>query len=233
MTTPLSVYSSQPMSTRTIKQNIFLAKPGDYTVLSRGTQRIFLLVKSMTPDAVWLEILDFPCLTYRDRTLTQKTSWKIAIHQLNSSSKIFVFLLHSQYIKMFALNMETHTLVPLTSFEEAPLFSKILQLSLLPAPKELIKIQGKNQTPWSPKVSIEGTPQVSVATEMWHGLWPNDLSPLSGTDVLMYFTFPEISVFPLWASIQTPKGPVTLRTIDVGHEATSPYTYSYPQIPLP
>ncbi|EPP31426.1 hypothetical protein CPC197_0825B, partial [Chlamydia psittaci C1/97] len=31
-------------------------------------------------------------------------------------------------------------------------------------------------------------------------------------------------------SIETPKGPVVLRTIDVGHNAISPYSYSIPKI---
>ncbi|WP_201457030.1 hypothetical protein [Chlamydia sp. 17-3921] len=212
-----------------IQQNIFLAKPGDYAVFSRGTQRIFVLVKSSSINSVWLEIIDFPSLLCSERNFLQETSWKSAIHHLKSPATVIVIFLSKEQLKAFSLCPKTKKLYPISNAQNIPLLIKIFKIPLTPAPKHLIKM-GKDHNPWSPKVTLEESSTASATTEALLGSWPKDLSILSEADILMYFTHPTISVFPLWASINTPKGPTVLRALSVGHEATSPYEYSLPEI---
>ncbi|WP_100933997.1 hypothetical protein [Candidatus Chlamydia corallus] len=222
------LFASQINSLRTIQENIFLAKPGDYTVLSRGSQRTFILIKLMTSETVWMEIIHFPCIAYKERSSLEQASWKTLIHQLKSPSKVFVVSVSSQGSRCFSLNTEKKKLEPLLNSDAVPFLFRIFDLPLAPAPRNLIKSKEKGATPWSPKVSFEGAPLTPVSTNAWHGLWPKDRSPLSETGILMYFTEPNISVFPLWVSIDTPKGTSVVRAVDIGHGATSPYLYSLP-----
>ncbi|ANG65747.1 hypothetical protein M787_000170 [Chlamydia gallinacea 08-1274/3] len=212
------------------KKNIFLAHPGDYAVLSKGSQKIFLLVKSISPDAVWLEITEFPHLSPSERTLVKDTPWKTLIHTLKAHKKISLIYLSYQDTRVFSFNSKTHSWIPSNQNDLNPFLSTLLHLSLRNAPTHLIKTQGKDQTPWSPKVSLNGMPSVKIPTQAKHTFWPPDTSALSGRSILMYFTVPDISVFPIWISIDTPKGEVIVRAIDVGHDATSPLTYSLPTI---
>nr|CRI42239.1 Uncharacterized protein BN1224_DC9_AO_00030 [Chlamydia pneumoniae] len=222
------LFASQTSSLRTIQENIFLAKTGDYTVLSRGSQRTFVLVKSTTPKTVWIEIIHFPCIAYKERPSLEQASWKTVIHQLESPSQVFVVSLSSEGSQFFSLNTRTKSLEPVGKSTTVPAFLQIFDLPLSPAPANVIKTKGKENKPWSPKVSFEGAPLTSISVNAWQGLWPKDRGPLSETGILMYFTQPDISVFPLWVSIETPKGTSIVRAVDIGHGATSPYVYSLP-----
>lgn len=211
------------------KRNIFLARPGDYAVFSKGSQKIFLLVKSISPDAVWLEITEFTHLSPSERTLVKETPWKTLIHTLKSNKKIsLIYLSHHQDTQVFNFNSKTCSWTPSHQNDLNPFLATLLHLSLRNAPTHLIKTQRKDQTPWSPKVSLNGMPSMKIPTQAKHTFWPPDASILSGKSILMYFTVPDISVFPIWISIDTPKGEVIIRAIDVGHDATSPLTYSFP-----
>lgn len=101
---PIRLQAASP--THTIQQNIFLAKSGDFIVFSRGSQRIFILVKSASQDSVCLEIIDFPTLLYSERNLPQETSWKTAIHQLKSPAKVTVLYLSKKKYPSFFLVFE-------------------------------------------------------------------------------------------------------------------------------
>ncbi|SPN73277.1 hypothetical protein C10C_0091 [Chlamydia serpentis] len=223
-----SFCASKITSSQIIQENIFLAQSGDYTVLSKGSQRAFILIKSTSPKVVWLEIIHFPCIIYKERALIEKVSWKTAVHELKSPSKVFVVSLSSDGTHLFSLNTRTQNLEPIVSSNEVPFFSQIFKLRLSPAPLHLIKVEGKGNKSWFPKVSFEGAPPIPVPADAWHGFWPKDGGSLSETSILMYFATPNISPFPLWANIETPKGNTIIRALDVGHGATSPYLYSIP-----
>ncbi|BAE81121.1 conserved hypothetical protein [Chlamydia felis Fe/C-56] len=223
---PCSAFSEFSHS---LKKNIFLAQTGDYAVFSKGSQKFFLFVKSASPESMWIEMTEFPHLSQQDRALIQNTPWKSLINKLLSPRRIFLISLTKQDICIFCLNPKTQELRRMQT-NDLPMFVTLLQLSLNEAPAHLIKKQGNNQSPWSPKITIEGNGSVKAPAQAWHAKWPKDSSVLSEKNVLMYFTAPEISVFPLWTSIETPKGTIVLRTIDVGHNAVSPYSYSLPNI---
>ncbi|AAP05404.1 hypothetical protein [Chlamydia caviae] len=223
---PFPAFTEAPLS---LKQNIFRARTGDYAVFSKGVQKFFLFVKSVSSDTVWIEMTEFPHLSQQDRALVQNKPWKSLIHELHSPRRVFLISLSKKDIDIFCLNPKTHQLRRLQP-EDLPIFSTLLQLSLNEAPNHLIKRQGKNQDPWSPRITIEGNCSLKTPAQAWHANWPKDSSVLSGKNVLMYFTACEISAFPLWTSIETPKGTVVLRTIDVGHDASSSYSYILPDI---
>ncbi|WP_375793157.1 hypothetical protein O1W69_03370 [Chlamydia sp. 12-01] len=223
---PFSALTEVPHS---LKQNIFHARTGDYAVFSKGIQKFFLFVKSVSSDTVWIEMTEFPHLSQQDRTLIQNAQWKSLINDLHSPRRVFLISLSKEKMHIFCLNPKTQQLRRLQS-EDLPIFSTLLQLSLNKAPDHLIKRQGKNQDPWSPRITVEGNRSVKIPAQAWHANWPKDSSVLSEKNVLMYFTACEISAFPLWTSIETPKGTVILRTIDVGYDALSPYSYTLPDI---
>ncbi|WP_348662822.1 hypothetical protein [Chlamydia vaughanii] len=223
-------YHLQAQSSHSLKTNICQAQTGDYAVFSKGQQRFFLLVKSAEANHAWIEMTEFAHLSQQERTLAKDTPWKTLIHKLTSPRKVFLIYLSSSTVNIFCVNSKTGALDLLQKDDTMPFIATLLQLSLNHAPSHLVKTQGKNQDPWSPRVSLEGrASSVKVPTQAWHATWPHDTSILSGKNVLMYFTASEISVFPVWASIDTPKGAIVLRAIDVGHEATSPYFYSLPK----
>lgn len=225
---PIRLQAASP--THTIQQNIFLAKSGDFIVFSKGSQRIFILVKSASQDSVCLEIIDFPTLLYSERNLPQETSWKTAIHQLKSPAKVTVLYLSKKNIRAFSLCSKTSQLSPISNAQDLPLLSKFFTIPLEPAPKHLIKMKQDN-LPWTPTVQIEEQ-KVSkpLTTKALHGTWPKDHTLLSETDILMYFPLPEVSVFPIWISIHLPtKGTSVLRALSVGHGSTSPYHYALPK----
>ncbi|MEF9497510.1 hypothetical protein [Chlamydia sp. 04-14] len=223
---PCSGFAESPIS---VKQNIFRARAGDYAVFSKGVQKFFLFVKSVSSDTAWIEMTEFPHLSQQDRVLIQNTPWKNLINDLHSPRRVFLISLSTKDMHIFCLNPKTQQLRRLQS-EDLPVFSTLLQLSLNEAPDHLIKRQGKNRDPWSPRITVEGSYSLKTPAQAWCANWPKDSSVLSGKNVLMYFTACEISVFPLWTSIETPKGTVVLRAIDVGHEASSPYSYTLPEI---
>ncbi|WP_038500571.1 hypothetical protein [Chlamydia avium] len=214
------------------KKNIFLARQGDYAVFSKGSQILFLLVKSTSNNAVWLEITEFSYLSPQERALVKDTPWKTLIHTLKADKKIFLIHLSHQDTAVFSFNPKTQAWIPSKQNGITPFLSTLLHLSLKNAPKHLIKTQGKgeDQIPWSPKVSLDGMHPIKVPTQAKHALWPPDASVLSGKNILMYFTVSDISVFPIWISIDTPKGAIILRAIDIGHEATSPLMCPLPII---
>ncbi|WP_139415245.1 hypothetical protein [Chlamydia abortus] len=226
---PCSAFSQSPHS---LKKNLFHAQAGDYAVFSKGGQKFFLFVKSISAETVWIEMTEFPHLSQQDRALLKNTPWKTVISHLYSPRRVFVISLSKRDLLIFSLNLKTQQLQQIQT-DDLPLFATLVQLSLNEAPVHLIKTQGKKNDPWSPRITLEGNSSVNMPVQAWHAHWPKDSSILSEKNVLMYFTAPEISVFPLWTSIETPKGSVVLRTIDVGHHAISPYSYSIPKIENP
>lgn len=213
-----------------LKRNIFLASTGDYAVFSKGSQRIFLLVKSISSDSVWIEVTDFPYLSPPERALAKETPWKDLIHTLKANKKVFLIYLSPHNTQVFSFHSKTQTWIPSNQNDTIPFLFTLLRLSLRNAPADVIKTQGKDHSIWSPRVSLDGKRPEKIPTQAKHAFWPPDASLLSGRNILMYFTAPEVSVFPVWISIDTPKGAIIIRAIDIGHDATSSQTYTLPQL---
>ncbi|EPP35069.1 hypothetical protein CP10139811_0264 [Chlamydia ibidis] len=208
----------------TIKNQVFFAHTGDYVVFAKGSQRFFLAVKSVDNTGAWIELIEFPSLCYTDRCLLENGSWKLLVHQLTSHKKVFlIHLPKNEAHSVFSLDQESNVW-NFTSPGAAPIFlNTLLSLELSPAPQQLIKTQGKDRRPWSPTVSVQGEKTSNLSAQAWHALWPKGSSLLSDKNVLIYFTSTSISPFPLWISIETSKGHIIVRAIELGKDITSPY----------
>ncbi|MBQ8498456.1 hypothetical protein [Chlamydia sp.] len=203
-----------------IQKKILSSHPGDYAVLSRGVQKIFLLIRQKSPEATWVEISEFPSLMQQEKALTEQLSWKKAFQQLRSQKRVYLLRISKHSHTIFVLKNAQWT--ALQNKDSLPVFVKILQLPLTPAPLHLIKYKGKERTPWYPKTSLNGE-SVIIPSSAWVSVWPEDSFLLSGKHILMYFSNDESLPFPLWTSIDTPKGAIIFKTIEIGHQATSPH----------
>lgn len=207
-----------------IQEKILTARPGDYAVLSRGSQKFFFLIRQSSSEATWVEMSEFASLTQQEKKLVEQSSWKNAFHQLQSSKKVYLLRISKNPLMIFVL--KNAQWMPLSEKDPLPFFVKILRLPLSPAPSHLIKYKGKERTPWSPRTSLNGEP-ITLPSSAWISVWPKDSSPLSEKNILIYFSNNERLAFPLWTSIDTPTGTVIIKTIEMGHQAAS----SYPALP--
>lgn len=214
----------------TIQNNIFLSQPGDYVTLSKGNKKVFLFIKDVSESRVLIEMSEFASLSQKDKALSKNIPWKDLIHQLHSPRKLFLISLTRNNATAFFLETKTQKWKQLNTEAELPLVVKLLQLPLKPVPPHLLKKSGKDKTLWQPKVVIEGSPTQTQSIYAKLATWPQDVSALSGKKILMYFADHNVSVFPLWISIDTPTGPVIVHAIDTGHNANSPYHYEAPNL---
>lgn len=203
-----------------MQEKILNSCSGDYAIFSRGSQKIFFLVRENSPETTWVEITEFSNLTQQEKKMIEQQSWKQAFHQLQSPRKVYLLRISRDSLSIFVLK-NTHW-VSFQRKDPLPFFVKILRLPLSPAPNHLIKYKGKERTPWSPKTSFDGNP-VILPSRAWISIWPKDSSPLSEKNILMYFSDEENLAFPLWTSIDTPTGTVIIKTLELGHQASSPY----------
>lgn len=219
-------------SAQTLKENIFLAKEGDYAVLGQGKQKFFFLIRAAQPHAVWIEVKEFTHLSPREASLLKTTPWKQAIHELTSYKRNFLIYLSSQTTLYFRFHSKENTWYPLKADDTLPTIANLLQLPLNQVPQNLRKTEGKDLTPWSPRISLEGRPPIKIPSQALSTSWPKDTSMLSGKEILMYLASPDISVFPLWIHIPTPTGSITFRTLEIGHNATSTNQHPLPLLPM-
>lgn len=208
-------------NTISLQERLFHGHKDDYAVFAQGTKRFFTSIREVSADSLWLEITEFAFLNYQDKKLIeQQSSWKNLLPQLTSSRETFIAKISEQDSCLFALDPKTNTWKP-SSLEEAPKLFKLLKISLYSAPESKLKMDNNNE-PWRPKVSLEGKTTPYQTMSVYTSTWPQDGSLLSGNCILIYFTSPTLSAFPIWTAIETFKGPVIIRTIDVGHQVTSP-----------
>lgn len=211
---------------KTIRDDAFASKPGDYAVFSRGSKKIFLLVRSVSSQQVCIEIIEFASLSQKERALLQNASWKQLIHQLQSPRRIFFISLARDRLAVYCWNPSKDEWRRLEQISDHPFFVKLLQLPLSPVPQGLLRTSGRGI--WSPQAVIEGSPKQKKTIPLL-ATWPKDASLLSERKIVMYFADPHVSIFPLWTSIETPTGPVIVKTIDTGHNALSPHSYALPE----
>lgn len=214
---PAEAHSPRHLS---VQDKILTSCSGDYAILSRGSQKFFFLVRHNSPEATWIEISEFSCLTQQDKKLIEQSSWKETFHQLRSPKSVYLLQIARNNFSIFVLkkNEWTHS----QEKDSLPFFIKMLRLPLSPAPAHLIKYNGKTHTPWSPRTSFGGE-NITLPSSAWVAVWPKDSSSLSGKNILMYFSDDTRLTFPLWTSIDTPTGPVIIKTIELGHQASSPH----------
>lgn len=210
----------------TVQEHLFHGKKNDYSVFAQGSKRIFVLIREISSNTVWLEFTEIPFLNYQDKKLLeQNPSWKHTIHQLTSPQETFLVKISKQEaFKLFLLDPKTKQWSPVT-IDQAPKLLHLLNIPLTAASPTQLKKYNNNQL-WRPKLSCEGENFSYQTINAYSTAWPQDGSFLAGNCILVYFTSANISALPIWVSIDTFKGPVIIRTIDVGHQAIS-------SIPLP
>lgn len=215
---PYTTQQQVDNSKETLQNQLFRGQKNDYAVFAQASKRFFTSIREISSDTLWLEITEFPFLNYQDRQLLeQQSSWKNVIHQLTSKRETFIVKISKQESCLFVLDPKTNRLHPI-SIKAAPKLLKLLNVTLHAAPASKLKMNNDNK-PWRPQISLEGQITPYQTIKMYSSTWPQDGSLLSGNCILIYFTSQNISVFPIWTSIETIKGPMIIKTIDVGHHA--------------
>lgn len=213
-----------PPKISTIQDLLFKAEQGDYAVFSQGSKKIFVLVRKTDPQNIWLEISEFVSLTFQDKRILDRGSWKSVLHQLSSPRQISLtrFSLQQQS-QIYIWNSKTSLWNKASATQVSRLLA-LLHLPLTEAPKNKIKLDS-NHRPWKPRLFVEGKPTSYQTSKVYISTWPKDGSALEGNEVLLYCTTPEVSAFPLWISIDTPTGCMILKNIEMGHHATSTFPF--------
>lgn len=97
---PAEAHSPRRLS---VQDKILTSCSGDYAILSRGSQKFFFLVRHNSPEATWIEISEFSCLTQQDKKLIEQLSWKEAFHQLRSPKSVYLLQISKNNFSIFVL----------------------------------------------------------------------------------------------------------------------------------
>lgn len=197
-----------------LKENIFNSQEGDYIALTQGSQNFFLLIKAKTKNTIYLEEIFYPSLSQKDKNIPS-SSWKEKITKITSPATVYLIALSKNAPdKIYKLNHKTKTLEPLFNNTSSILY--LLNNNFKPITSE-----------WTPTTYVEGI-KTKLPTTAWKTILPKNRSLLSEQQMVIYLPDHQVSSFPILISITTPKGLSNIRSIDIGHNALSPYTYDLP-----
>ncbi|MGR3973133.1 MAG: hypothetical protein QRY72_00935 [Candidatus Rhabdochlamydia sp.] len=219
----MSIFLLFPLYSFSLKDKITKGKPGDYVVIEQGKIASCLVIRLLTPDYVLFEEINIPYLAYPP----QGTSWKEWIHQEAPG--------HTAWTS-YLINLKTDELEECYSYSQQTWLSidnpnhflpQLLQLPLQQSQEANRKkigpppLEGEKdrRSLWNPPLIIEGQKIEKPLITAWVTQWPSDQSLMASSEIEMYFSSLP---FPVWIEVRVPHYKVNLRSIDIGHDLSSP-----------
>jgi len=210
-----------------LKDNLRLAEPGDYLVLSCGKTLTLMHIYGKTPQVMTIEEIAIP-----ERKQQKTGNWKDWVAQYAPGNSSWV---------MYEIDLNTGQMGHYYSFTKQNWFqipdsdnfiSKLLNLKLTKIPDRMRKKVGSNRSSgpemrplWHPRMIVEGKPVEGVEFDAWKTDWPRDGSDLSNKTIEVYLPsanqgYP--AYFPYWLQINGVAGKAKIRIIDSGKNLHSP-----------
>ena len=211
-----------------LKDNLKLAKVGDYLVTAQNKNYTILLITNKTDEELSIEEI-----TLSQSRKTGNLSWKEWVKNQAPG--------HNSWI-MYTINLPTGIMQKIFSFtkndwinlpESQNFFSTLLNLKLNKVDDcERKKIgtppsgdSRDRRKIWQPPLIVDGTVITGVLFDAWQTRWPSDNSDLSGKVIEVFVPkendkYP--SYFPYWLQISGIIGNAKVRIVDSGNGLISP-----------
>ncbi|KAF3363326.1 hypothetical protein PHSC3_000080 [Chlamydiales bacterium STE3] len=212
-----------------IKNNLRLAKAGDYIVASQGATMTVLRIFEKQSNLITLEEVTLPASRV-NRCVQNWRGWYESGAPGNTSWVIYQLDLDSgTMIRYFSYTKNGWFEIPkIENF-----LGTLLNLPLYRIPDEQKRKIGPLGTNsfkdrrchWQPQMVVDGHVVSDVAFDAYRTRWPKDGSPLAGKSIEIYV--PEANTlypayFPYWMQISGIVGKARLRIIDSGAQLNTP-----------
>lgn len=209
-----------------LRNNLKLAKVGDYIVTSQNKTYTVLLIDNISNNEITIEEITVPC----SRINQSGFSWKNWIAQQASGHTSwvrYVVDIASGHMKEYF----SYTKNGWYTFPEGENFlSTLLNLKLRKVSITERKKVGPtppsgasdNRPYWQPKMIFEGKTIPNVAFDSWRTFWPKDGSELSGKIIEVFVPQnPGIypAYFPYWLQVSGIVGKAKVHIVDSGRGA--------------
>lgn len=212
------------------------ASPGEYIVTVYENTCSLLILRSLSSDILILEEISVPLSQLNLKTikwsawLSQKapghTAWTLYEIDLKKGQVIECF----SYSKNGWIYLEN----------QEQFFAKLLTLPFLSVSDSEKKKIGPSPAAgetdhrkiWNPPLVIEGKKIDKPSFDVLRTRWPDDSSPLALCHIDLYFdaSHPHFP-FPYWIEVQSPHYAFKMRSIESGHNLTSPMALQVPRRP--
>jgi hypothetical protein len=210
-----------------LQERIERSCPGDYLVVEGGKIITIVSIRSVSPTSIILEEVSILSQNLKKHP----PSWRDWIKERAPG--------HTSW-SMIELDRKTGEVLECYSFTKASwiklsshesLLATLIKLPLTLVPNERRRKIGPppmggeldTRKIWEPPTFFEGKKQGGLHFDVFEAAWPSDNSPLSGSNVLLYFDREELFPLPFWIQVETAHAQIAIRTIDSGREFPSPY----------
>lgn len=210
-----------------LRNNMKLANPGDYIVISASKTQTLLLIYAKRDSILTIEEIAVP-----ENKRPSHISWKQWVNQGAPGNTSWV---------RFDIDLQTGKMTQYYSFTKKNWFeipdadnflSKLLNLKFTQIPENARKRVGPKprsgpemRSLWQPQMIVDGQNIKGVLFDAWRTRWPRDGSDLSEKVIEVFL--PQDSkrypaYFPYWLQINGVIGKAKIRIIDSGSGLQSP-----------
>lgn len=210
-----------------LKNNLRLAKPGDYLVVSCNKTLTLMHISAKSEGFLTIEEIAVP-----ENQRSSAQSWKdwVAANAPGNTSWVTydIDLGTGQMSHYYSYTKKNWYEIP----EADNFLSKLLTLKLVKIPEyERKRIGSKSfSSPdmrpfWQPRMMVEGKAIEGILFDAWKTDWPTDGSELSNKTIEVYLPknhTPYPSYFPYWLQVNGVAGKAKIRVIDTGSHLQSP-----------
>lgn len=219
-------FSSLQAEDMLLRNNLRLAQPGDFLVISTNKTQTLLHIHEKKNQTLTIEEVAIP-----ENKRSANLSWKEWMRQGAPDNTSWV---------MYDVDLNTGKMSRYYSFTKKNWFeipdadnflSKLLNLKFTSIPEEARKRIGPKiksgpefRAIWNPRLVIEGKTIPNVKFDAWRTKWPCDGGDLSGKVIEVYLPsdrerYP--SYFPYWLQINGAVGKAKVRIVDSGSQLQS------------
>lgn len=209
-----------------LKENLQLAQPGDYLVISASKTQTLMHIHSKRNQFLSIEEITVPS------NKSPSKNWKEWIQQGAPGNTSWV---------MYDIDLSSGEMTRYYSFSKKNWFEipeadnflyKLLNLKFVDIPDNARKRIGPKsdfgpdmRSVWQPSMVVEGQTIKGIKFDAWRTKWPKDGSELSSKVIEVYLPsdsqrYP--AYFPYWLQIQGTIGKAKVRIIDSGSHLQSP-----------
>lgn len=210
-----------------LKNNLQLAQPGDYLVISCNKTLTLMHIFRKENQVLTIEEIALP-----EGKQPAELNWKAWVAQNAPGNTSWVMydidLKTGEMIRYFSYTKNNWFKIPDTD----NFLSKLLNLKMTKIPEKFRKrvgpkpFSGPDMRPlWQPRLIMNGKSIEGVHFDAWKTDWPRDGSDLSNKTIEVYLPsnnqkYP--SYFPYWLQINAVAGKAKIRIIDSGESLKSP-----------
>lgn len=221
-----------PLSAATLRDRLHSAHAGDYIVCEQSNHLLLLCVRELTPERLIVDEICAPAHLV-DPKKSQWRDWvRVKAPGHTSWNTYEIDLARARLIEAYSVRLQRH--LPLDDNDS---LAQLLTLPLAQLPKEKQRRIGPQPAPdeedrralWVPQMIIEGKRVSKPEYCAFVATWPSDGSPLSSSEILLYFNASEPQFpFPFWIEIFNGHYAFRMHVLDSGRGLALPYSGAPP-----